>query len=68
MPLDSAESISAAFAELAIGQDVLGKVKALPPKETRKLVDYSPVLGLDPSGNLHKQLALIDQIEADIAD
>lgn len=68
MPLDTAEGIAAAFGELAIGQDVLSKVKNLPPKETRKAVDYAPVLGLDPTGNLYKQLALIDQIEADIAD
>lgn len=68
MPLDSAEAINAAFAELAIGQDVLTKVKALPPKETRKAVDYAPIFGLEQTGNAYKQLALIDQIEADIAD
>ena len=71
MPFDTQEGIAAAFAELMIGQDVLAKIQALPPvtpERPRKFADIGPILGLDPQGNLYKQLALIDQVIADAAD
>jgi len=62
MPLDTAEGIEDAFAGLQIGQAILTAVQALPPKETRKVADYGPILDIVKE----KILPLIDKVEADI--
>ena len=63
MPLTTAEGIQDAFAGLKVGAALLSAVKGLPPKETRKAVDYGPIFDLVKE----QILPLVDQIEADVA-
>jgi hypothetical protein len=68
MPLDTAEGIEAAFKGLALGQDVLDRVKQLPPAAEAKAVDYARAFGADENGPQMKLAQLIDQVRADIED
>lgn len=68
MPLDTAEGIQAAFAGLAVGQELLAKIKELPPAGERKAVDYARVFGASEDGVQMKIAKLIDQVTGDIAD
>jgi hypothetical protein len=63
MPLNTAEGIQDALAGLGIGQAILAAVQALPPKATRKVTDYGPILDIVKD----QVLPLVDKIEADIA-
>jgi hypothetical protein len=67
MPLDTAESIEAAFAALGLGQKILAAAKALPPvteARPRKAADFAPILEIVGKD----LLPLVDKVAADVAD
>jgi hypothetical protein len=66
MPLEPDEIAEDLPEVIGIGLEELKRVRALPPKESRKNVDLAPLLGLEVGGPTYRILAMIDKVDGQI--